>query len=366
MSSDTVEACSHKSSPVVVAAGGTGGHVVPALAVVQVLASKNIPVVWMGTRTGLESRMVPAHGIEIRWINVSGLRGKSLLSTMFAPVKLLRAIAQSVFVLISLKPRAVLGMGGFVSGPVGIAALILRKPLVLHEQNAVAGMTNRWLSPLASRVFSAFPDTFKASAKAYVVGNPVLQSMVEVMRPESSCSVDEHSALRVLVVGGSRGAKVLNDVVPQAIKLLERDIIIRHQAGAGESAAVLENYGDHSAEVIDFIDDMTQAYRCADIVICRAGAMTVTELSALAVPGILVPYPFAVDDHQSVNARHLSDNGAAIVIPQTEFTAENLSDQLLKLVDDPTLLGLMSKAAARCYIPNAAQNVAAGIIEVSA
>ena len=353
---------------VVIAAGGTGGHVVPALAVAAQLETQNVPVIWFGTRAGLEASMVPAHGIEMRWIDVAGLRGKNLMQTMLGPLKLARAIWQSVQQIQAIKPRAVLGMGGFVSGPVGLAALMLRKPLVLHEQNAVAGMTNRWLSSAATRVFCAWPNVFRSSCNAVVVGNPVRADMELLASTPRPVSTDASKPLHVLVVGGSRGAQVLNEIVPEAAALMNVDITIHHQSGKNNATLVRNAYAKAAhvnVQISEFIDDMTQAYQRADIVICRSGAMTVTELSALGLPSILVPFPHAVDDHQTMNARHLSDAGAAVLMPQQPLSAQLLGETLSSLVADREKLAMMSRAARRCFVPQAAVTVANALLEVS-
>lgn len=359
--------------PVLVAAGGTGGHVIPALAVAEVLRQRDVPVIWLGTRDGLEARLVPAAGIEVRWISVAGLRGKNLLQTLIGPLKLLRSCVQSLRLVHSLKPRAVLGMGGFVSGPVGIAALLSRTPLVLHEQNAVAGMTNRWLSSRATRVFSAWPGVFTSVDGVQVVGNPVRADIAVLAQEARQVSIDSSRALRVLVVGGSRGARALNETVPAAIANLDIAVQVLHQSGTLEGEQVRERYRDASlkntaarCEVAEFIDDMAAAYHDADIVICRSGAMTVTELGALGVPSILVPFPYAVDDHQTRNAEHLSNGGAAILMPQSSMDAQSLSDVLAQLDADRSRLQIMSDAARRCFVPKAAEVVAEALLEVAA
>ncbi|ASJ75887.1 undecaprenyldiphospho-muramoylpentapeptide beta-N-acetylglucosaminyltransferase [Granulosicoccus antarcticus] len=358
--------------PVLVAAGGTGGHVIPALAVAEVLRQGDVPVIWLGTHAGLEARLVPAAGIEIRWINVAGLRGKNLLQTLVGPLKLLRACLQCIRLMHSLKPRAVLGMGGFVSGPVGIAALLLGKPLVLHEQNAVAGMTNRWLSSRARRVFAAWPDTFKSSTRLKVVGNPVRADIALLAASPRIVELDPSRPLRILVVGGSRGARALNEVVPAAAAQLEMSVQIVHQSGSVEGDLVRQRYqaiqpeNDLSHyEVCEFIDDMAAAYQHADVVICRSGAMTVTELGALGVPSILVPFPFAVDDHQTRNAEQLAESGAAVLMPQNSLNADSLAAELVQLADDRKRLKSMSEAARRCFVPKAAEVVAEALLEVS-
>lgn len=353
---------------VVIAAGGTGGHVVPALAVAAALKAQNIPVIWFGTREGLEAQMVPSSGIDMRWIDIFGFRGKGVLHTLFAPLKLLRAVVQSAQQLRVINPRAVLGMGGFVSGPVGLAALVLRTPLVLHEQNAVAGMTNQWLSRMAARVFSAWPNVFPVSRGAVHIGNPVRAEMELLAAEPLTSQANRLAALRVLVVGGSRGAQVLNELVPQAAALSALPLSIHHQCGAGNAESVQECYSNLSNEdvvVSEFIEEMTAAYQQADLVICRSGAMTVTELSALAMPSILVPFPFAVDDHQTQNARHLSDAGAAKLLPQESLSAESLAEMLDTLAGDRVQLRQMSEAARSRFMPNAAQAVASALVEVS-
>ncbi len=357
------------SRPVIIAAGGTGGHVIPALAVAAQLKLRDVPVIWLGTQTGLEARLVPAHGIDIHWISVAGLRGKNLLQTALAPFKLLRSCVQSVQLVRRMKPSAVLGMGGFVSGPVGIAALLLRKPLVLHEQNAVAGMTNHCLSGMASRVFAAWPNAFsKKGVSEQVVGNPVNAEMALMATDKHSIGLDAKQPLRILIVGGSRGAQVLNEVVPAAIAQLSVSVQVHHQAGMRDGEIVRKRYETASAAtsiVTDFIDDMAAAYRCADLIVCRSGAMTVTEISALGLPSILVPFPHAVDDHQTRNADQLVRAGAAILIAQSAFTADALSQQIEALAADRDQLALMSVAAQSCFVPRAAEVVADALIEVA-
>lgn len=356
--------------PIVIAAGGTGGHVIPGLAVAEELRGRDIPVVWLGTKTGLEARLVPDARIEIRWISVAGLRGKTVMQTIIGPLKLVRSCYQSLRLLHSLKPRAVLGMGGFVSGPVGIAALILRKPLVLHEQNAVAGMTNRYLSRFACRVFAAFPGAFNKGVNAQVIGNPVNRNFAQLAKtvPQRSERADSTAALRILVVGGSRGARALNKIVPRAIAQLDAMVEVRHQAGMHDAELVRSLYRQSSnakSSVEEFIDNMADAYRQADLVICRSGAMTVTELSALALPSILIPFPYAVDDHQTKNAEHLSSVGAAMLVPQTNLTPESLAKVISSLLTEPTALEKMRLAARSSFKPAAAAVVADALLEIS-
>lgn len=356
--------------PVIIAAGGTGGHVIPALAVADELRQRQIPVIWLGTRAGIEARLVPDAGIDIRWICVAGLRRKTVLQTIIAPLKLVCSCLQGLRLVYAIKPRAVLGMGGFVSAPVGIAALLLRKPLVLHEQNAVAGMTNRWLSLFARRVFAALPGAFGSGLNVTVVGNPVSRALAELSNShaQESKRKGRESKLRILVVGGSRGARALNEVVPLAVAQLDSSVEVHHQAGMSDSEKVSDLYKLATKadwRVSPFIDDMTQAYHYADLAICRSGAMTVTELSASGLPSILVPFPYAVDDHQTKNAEHLSSAGAAVLMPQNELTPEALADVICSLLSDPKTLAQMRVAAHSCFKPSAASAVAEALIEVS-
>jgi UDP-N-acetylglucosamine--N-acetylmuramyl-(pentapeptide) pyrophosphoryl-undecaprenol N-acetylglucosamine transferase len=356
--------------PVVIAAGGTGGHVIPALAVADELRQRDIPVVWLGTKTGLEARLVPAAGIDIRWISVAGLRGKTILQTLIGPLKLIRSCLECMRLVYTLKPRAVLGMGGFVSGPVGIAALVLRKPLVIHEQNAVVGMTNHYLSRFAVRVFAAFPGAFGNGVKVQVVGNPVNQIFEEfaTSKPHHLKQGADSSPLRILIVGGSRGARALNEIVPLAIAQLDASVAVHHQVGMHDGDLVRGLYQEATKAVCtvsEFIDDMADAYQNADLVICRSGAMTVTELSAIGLPSILVPFPYAVDDHQTKNAEYLSTVDAAVLIPQKELTPESLARVIRSLITDRTALYKMRVAARSCFIPAAAAVVANALVEVS-
>ena len=350
--------------PVMIAAGGTGGHVFPALVVAQKLAQRGVPVIWVGTRRGIESRVVPDAGIAIEWLHVSGLRGKGLVRTLLAPFGILRSVWESVRVIRKYKPISVLGMGGFVTGPVGLAAKLMRRPLVLHEQNAIPGMTNRWLSGVATRVLQAFPDAFETSVKAETVGNP-LRSGIE----KNSESVVRDAEFHVLIVGGSLGARYFNETLPEAFALLEKRYSIRHQTGRDNQAVVKAAYKRFGLEiyvnVLEFIEDMQEAYRWADFVICRAGAMTVSELAASGSPSILVPFPFAVDDHQTKNARFLSDTGAALLVQQSELSPELLGEKIVALSDHEVLIG-MSEKARQSAVLDAGEKIADILLEVAA
>ncbi len=361
--------------PVVIAAGGTGGHIYPAIAVATELAKRKMPVIWVGTAEGLESRLVPEANIELRPINIAGLRGKGLKGLIVGPFKLIAACRQSMKILKDVQACSVLGMGGFVSGPVGIAALFTRRPLVLHEQNAIAGMTNRWLGRFATRVFSAMPKVFPDAVDARAVGNPVRESIENVPVAKER---KVRSTLRVLIVGGSRGARALNQVVPEAVGAFNQinddsvTLDVWHQTGVDDESQVRDVYqsiteqqtGDQvTANVQPYIQDMTEAYQWADVVICRAGAMTVSELSAAGLPSILVPFPYAVDDHQTMNARFLSDAGAAYLLPQPDMNAQDLAQRLSELAKQPERLLEMSAKARQLYKPNAASIIADALVE---
>ena len=344
-------------NPVMIMAGGTGGHVYPALAVADELRSRGVPVVWLGTRKGIEARLVPEAGISVEWLGVGGIRGKSLFTLLLAPLNLVLACTQAWRILLKRKPCAVLGMGGFVSGPGGLMAWLLGKPLLIHEQNAVPGLTNRMLAKLAGKVMQAFPGSF--TDEAIHVGNPVRRNITSLASPEQRMK-DRQGPLRLLGFGGSLGAARLNEVVPQALARLTQDhpVEVRHQAGVKNIEQARVNYAqlDIDATVDAYIDDMSQAYAWADLVICRAGAMTVAELAAAGVASILVPYPYAVDDHQTANARYLSDAGAAVLIQQDDLQAEHLAAILAAMTRQQLLE--MANIARRLGMPEATRLVA--------
>jgi len=337
-----------KNRLILIAAGGTGGHVYPALAVATALQQASCDIVWLGTRRGLESRVIPAAGIPIEWVAVSGLRGKRSLSLVAAPFKLAYALIQSLYIMFKHRPAAVLGMGGFVSGPGGLAAWLTRRPLVIHEQNAVSGLTNRLLARLARVVLQAFPGSFNASIKAETVGNPVRGDIAAIEEPSSRFS-GRQGPIRLLVLGGSQGALALNQVVPAALALLPADSrpIVRHQAGENTLEQARAAYDEHDlpVELTPYIEDMASAYSWADLVVCRSGALTVAELSAAGLGAIFVPFPAAVDDHQTANARPMADAGAAVIVQQSELDDESFA-ALLKswLVSRDALLTRARKA----------------------
>ena len=316
---------------VLVMAGGTGGHVFPALAAARVLRERGFEPVWLGTERGLEARLVPPAQITMEWITFSGVRGKGLMTWLLAPFRLARAVRQSMQVIRRRNPAVVLGAGGFVSGPGGIAAWLLRKPLVIHEQNAVAGMTNKMLARFATRVLEAFPKSFPASAHAEAVGNPVRREIVRLPVPEQRF-VEHQGPLRLFVFGGSQGAARLNAVVPAALALLPANLRpqVIHQAGERHYQHTTDVYGQHgiTAQVRAFIDDMAHTYSWADLVICRSGALTVSELAAAGVGAVFVPFAAAVDDHQTRNAQFLVQADAGVLIPEKELTPQRLAQEL--------------------------------------
>jgi UDP-N-acetylglucosamine--N-acetylmuramyl-(pentapeptide) pyrophosphoryl-undecaprenol N-acetylglucosamine transferase len=354
--------------PVLIMAGGTGGHVFPALAVAAELTALGVPVAWLGTRQGLEARVVPAAGYTLTSIRVSGLRGKGLPRVFIAPFMLTYALLQTLVVFLRLRPVAVLGMGGFAAGPGGFIAWLLRRPLLIHEQNSVPGLTNRLLAPLARTVLEGFPGSMPAARRAVAAGNPVRAGISALAAPETRFA-GRSGALRLLVIGGSLGAQALNRVVPQAIARLpatERPRV-HHQTGEAEVAGVRQSYREIGcdARVEAFIEDMAAAYAWADLVVCRAGALTVAELAVAGVAAILVPYPHAVDDHQTGNARYLADAGAALLMPQASLTAERLTEVLTRFIGRRDTLLAMARRARELARPEAARRVARLCLEAA-
>lgn len=351
--------------PIMIMAGGTGGHVYPGLAVANYLQGKGIPLLWLGTSKGLEARVVPDCGYQLLTINISGLRGKGIFKWVLAPIAVLIAITQSIIIFIQRKPAVVLGMGGFVSGPGGIAAWLLRIPLCIHEQNAIAGLTNRMLGPLAHTVMAAFPGTFRTSINARITGNPVRDEILNVQKKISTNS----SPIRLLILGGSLGARALNEIIPESLAILPQSVEyeIKHQTGEKLFTETELHYKslNVSAELLPFIDDMAEAYSWADIVICRAGASTISELAAVGIASILVPFPFAVDDHQTANARYLSDNGAALLCQQSELTKEKLAEWICEFYHSRERLQTMADAARNQSRPRATQQISELCLEAS-
>jgi len=344
-------------------AGGTGGHVFPALAVADYLRTRGHKVSWLGTKKGIEARVVPEAGIEIDWLSVSGLRGKGVLSLLLAPLMLLKACYQASSIIRRRQPDVVLGLGGFASGPGGLMSWLHGKPLVIHEQNRVPGTTNRLLKGFAKRVLEAFPNSFGENTKAIFTGNPVRKELLD------SSENEQKKNTNILVIGGSLGASILNEVVPDALQKLQNELSLNviHQAGKTTIEMAKEKYSatDVKVDVRVFIDDMKQAYQWADIVICRAGAMTVSEVAIMGLPAILVPLPHAIDDHQTKNAAYLADEGAAVLMPQPIFTPQALSETLKDLLSNENKLSEMSSKARSLAKPDATELVANTCLEVA-
>ena len=348
-------------------AGGTGGHIFPALSVAEHVRAAGWNVVWLGSRAGMEARLVPARGYSMAWIRFSGVRGKGLLPLALLPLNLLIAFWQSAVAIFSRRPDVVLGMGGYVAFPGGMMASLFNRPLVIHEQNSIAGLSNRVLSHVADKVLVAFPRAFGERSNADWTGNPVRADIAAIAPPEQRFA-ERSGRLRVLVLGGSQGAKALNDVLPQALSLIaeaDRPHVI-HQAGAAHLDAVRALYADArvSAEVVAFIEDMAASYAAADVMICRAGASTIAELAAAGVPAVLVPFPYAVDDHQTHNARFLADRGGAVLIPQNELTPERLAGLLRDFTREK--LVTIAKAARAAGKPDATRAVAEACMRLAA
>ncbi|MBS0544128.1 MAG: undecaprenyldiphospho-muramoylpentapeptide beta-N-acetylglucosaminyltransferase [Proteobacteria bacterium] len=339
-----------------VMAGGTGGHIFPGVAVAETLRAKGWRVVWMGNPDGMEARIVPQRGYDTAWVRFGALRGKGVLRKLMLPLNLLSGFAQALRELRRVRPDVVLGMGGYITFPGGMMAALLGRPLVLHEQNSVAGLANRVLAGVADRMLSGFPSVLKG---ADWVGNPVRDEIAAVAPPNERFA-GRSGPLRLLVVGGSLGAAVLNDTVPQALARLpaaSRPTVV-HQAGEKQLDALRAAYAAAGVqgELRPFIDDMASAYAAADLVICRAGALTVAELAAVGAASLLVPFPHAVDDHQTGNARFLADRGAAWLLPQNELTAERLAG-ILASTDRQRLLQMADNARAQAR-PRATEAVA--------
>lgn len=340
---------------IMIMAGGTGGHVFPALAVALEMRRRGWQVSWLGTRKGLESRIVPSHQIDMDWLSVAGLRGKGILGRLTGVARLSRALIEAVAILLKRKPDVVLGMGGFVSGPGGLISSVLGIPLLIHEQNRVPGTTNRLLIKRARKVLEAFPDSFEPSVGAINTGNP-LRSEFAGLSAKSPWSDKDRRPVRILIIGGSQGAQRLNELLPQALGKLNH-LVIKHQSGAAMQANVQRQYDEcgAQAEVYAFIDDMVEAYRWTDMVICRAGAMTVSEVAAAGLPALFVPLPNAIDDHQTANARFLTESGAALMIAQDQLNHGRVAEAVAQILAN---LQPMSEAALARAQPNATEKVA--------
>ncbi|MDH0199471.1 undecaprenyldiphospho-muramoylpentapeptide beta-N-acetylglucosaminyltransferase [Comamonas aquatica] len=347
-----------------VMAGGTGGHIFPGLAVAHALREQGWRVHWLGAPGSMEERLVPPQGFPLETIDFAGVRGKGLLTLALLPLRLLKAFAQALSVVRRVKPDVVIGLGGYISFPGGMMAVLAGKPLILHEQNSVAGMANKLLASVADKVFAAFPN---ALPKAQWVGNPLRQAFLQQPEPAERFA-GRSGPLKVLVVGGSLGAKALNDIVPQAVALLPAEARpqVVHQSGAKQIDALRANYAAAGvqAELTPFIEDPAQAFADADLVICRAGASTVTELAAVGVAAIYVPFPHAVDDHQTTNAHFMVDAGGGWLMPQAALNAQKLAE-MLQNMQRSTLLNVALKAKTMQKI-HATREVVAACEELAA
>lgn len=351
--------------PVLIMAGGTGGHIFPGLAVADVLRAQGVPVAWLGAAGGMETRVVPAQGIELHTVAVGGLRGKGLKTRLLAPLMLARALVASLAVLRRVRPRSVLSMGGYVAGPGGVAARLTGTPLLVHEQNRVAGYTNRKLAGFARRVLAGFAD---ALPNGEWVGNPVRASIAALPAPAGRLA-DRTGHPHLLVLGGSLGARALNLALPQALALMppEQRPAVRHQCGSRglEEARAAYAQAGVEAEVLPFIEDMAAAYGWADLAVCRAGALTIAELTAAGLGAVLVPFPHAVDDHQTGNAQALVEAGAAELIQERDLDVQKFSARLSALLADRAHLLAMAQAARLLAKPDAAQTIAAACLQAA-
>lgn len=344
------------SHTILIMAGGTGGHIYPGLAVADYLHQRGWRVVWLGNPEGMEAKLVPPRGYDMAWVRFTALRGKGLVRALLLPLNLLRGFWQALRELRRFRPDVVLGMGGYVTFPGGMMAALLGRPLVIHEQNAIAGLANRVLAGIVDRIASGFPGTL---AKALWTGNPVREE-IALIAPPANRYAGRSGPLNVLVVGGSLGAQVLNSTVPRSLALLPESGRPRvvHQSGARQIDALRRAYADAgvTGELVPFIDDMARRYADADLVICRAGALTVAELAAAGVASVLVPFPHAVDDHQTANARFLADADAAILLPQRELSPDRLARILRELTRER--LQAMAEKARSLAKPEATREVA--------
>ena len=356
---------------VLIMAAGTGGHVFPALSIAECLKKHSVNVEWLGTSLGMENSLLAATDIPLHRISIKGLRGSGLVRKLTAPLMLFIAFFQSLGVIRRVHPDCVLGMGGFVCGPAGLAAKILRKPLLIHEQNAVAGLTNYWLSKLSLKVFEAFPNTFDKRINAVYTGNPLRKEILEINKSE--IELDSNAALKLLVLGGSQGAVAINKVIPEiAANWSESGALrIRHQTGSANLQETILHYQKLGMQlnqhlVIEpFINDIASAYKWADVVICRSGASTVSEMAAIGLTSILVPYPYHKDQQQLLNAQWLANKGAAFVIPQNEFSAKTVLPKLIELQQNRNLLQEIAAKAKSLATTDASDVIAAECMEAA-
>jgi len=356
------QATQTKPKHVMMMAAGTGGHVFPALAVAKELQQQGIEVSWLATPTGMENRLLKNHDIPIYQIDIQGVRGNGAIRKLLAPFKILKATLSAMRYMKQLKVDAVAGFGGYVAGPGGLAARALGIPVIIHEQNAIAGFTNTQLSRIAKKVCQAFPHTFAESAKIVTTGNPVRKEITEILSPSWRYQEREKAGLplRILIVGGSLGAQALNERVPEALKQLNVPLNVYHQCGQNHADATQARYADKPAslevEVQPFIEDMAKAYSDADLIICRAGALTVTEIATAGVAAVFVPLPSAVDDHQTANAKFLANSGAAKICPQSTLTPDSLKELLAPLMNRQLLSEMAVKARQQAQ-PDATRHV---------
>lgn len=356
-------------STVLIMAAGTGGHIFPALSIARHLQARGVRVEWLGTPSGMENDVLRDTDINLNRLSVNGLRGKGRIAMLKAPFMLLRSVWQAVQLLRRIKPCCVLGMGGYVTGPGGIAAWLLRRPLLIHEQNAVSGTSNRLLRPFADRVLQAFPGTFPASGQLVDTGNPV-RTDIAALANEPRHYFDGSRPLRLLVLGGSLGAAAINELVPAAMSSNTLSVEVWHQTGRNkleETTAHYQRQGLNNPEqykVVPFISDMAEAYRWADVVLCRSGAGTLAEIAVAGLPSVLVPYPHAIDDHQTANACWLADAGAAVLVPQPQMDAARLTDILDSFMRSPQRLQTMAQAARAKAVPDAGEKVSAICMEM--
>lgn len=344
---------------VLIMAGGTGGHVFPGLALAKYFREMGVLVHWLGTPFGLEAKLVVEAGIPFHTITVRGLRGKGIKPLLKAPFSVTQAVLQARKIINSIKPDVTIGMGGFVSGPGGVASWILRCPLLIHEQNAIPGLTNRLLGKFAKKILEGFPGAFKAHPKVVAVGSPVRAEIENIAAPDLRFQTIHSSRLRLLILGGSLGAKAINEIIPQMMKLLDQPIDVIHQTGQQHIESTKNTYETMGlqGDVKPFIEDMASVYQWADLVICRAGALTVSELCVAGLGAIFIPYPFAVDDHQTANANFMVKNKAAVLIQQNELTAEALADIVRTFVESRQKCLHMAKAAYHLRRIGVAQNI---------
>lgn len=350
---------------VMIMAGGTGGHVFPALAVAQEFERRGCVVQWLGTSSGIEARVVPANGIPLNFLEIIGLRGKGITQLLRAPWKVLTAVIAAKKILRQFQPNIVVGMGGYASGPGGLAAWLLGIPLIVHEQNARAGTTNKWLARFAAEVLSAYPDVLP---NARCIGNPVREDIAKLPEPSQRLS-DRGGSLHLLILGGSLGAQAINEMVPASLESLASsiDVDVRHQCGERHREQTAALYKKHGVEgeVVAFIDDMASALEWADLVICRAGALTVSELSAAGVASVLIPFPFAIDDHQTANGKWLEEQGAAEVRQQNSLSVQELARLIMSFSQDREKIMRMASAARAVAKPNATRDCVDVCLEVA-